>query len=98
MGVRADLSAFTHTSTLALAGVLLVAAIVGKLACGLGTSRGVSRLSVAIGMMPRGEVTLIFASLGVSLGVIDRAAYSALVLVVLATTVITPTALKWSLK
>ena len=70
--------------------------MIGKLACGLGV-RGTSRLAVALGMMPRGEVTLIFASLGRQTNVIDGDAYSAVVLVVVLTTVLTPTALKWSL-
>lgn len=96
MGVRADVGAFFHPRTLALAGALLVAAVVGKLACGIGPKRGTSRLSVALGMMPRGEVTLIYASLGRQMGVLDRDAYSAIVVVVVLTTVLTPTALKWS--
>jgi Kef-type K+ transport system membrane component KefB len=97
MGMRADVSAFAHASTLLLAGALTVAAVLGKLACAIGPKAGVSRLSVAIGMIPRGEVTLIFASLGQQLGVLDRAAYSAIVVVVVLTTLVTPTALKWSL-
>ncbi|HEY2368788.1 MAG TPA: cation:proton antiporter [Polyangiaceae bacterium] len=96
MGVRADVSAFLHPRTLGLAAVLTVGAILGKLMCSIGPKAGVSRLSVALGMMPRGEVTLIFASLGTQLGVLDRDAYSAIVVVVVVTTVLTPTALKWS--
>ena len=97
MGVRADVGAFLHGRTIALAGMLTLAAILGKLACALGPRRGTRRLAVAFGMMPRGEVTLIFASLGRQLGVIDGDAYSALVVVVIVTALLTPTALKWSL-
>lgn len=96
MGVRADVSAFVHPKTLALAAMLTVAAAVGKLSCSIGPKRGTSRLSVALGMMPRGEVTLIYASLGRQLNVLDRDAYSAIVVVVVLTTVLTPTLLKWS--
>ena len=101
MGLRADVSAFLHPKTLALAGLLTVAAVLGKLACGAGVAPGVgarrtSRLSVALGMMPRGEVTLIYASLGRRMNVLDRDAYSAIVVVVVLTTVLTPTLLKWS--
>jgi Kef-type K+ transport system membrane component KefB len=96
MGVRADVSAFLHPRTLGLAAVLTLGAVLGKLMCSIGPKAGVSRLSVALGMMPRGEVTLIFASLGMQLGVLDRDAYSAIVVVVVVTTVLTPTALKWS--
>ncbi len=96
MGVRAEVGAFFHGHTLALAAALTLAAVLGKLACGIGPKRGLSRLSVALGMMPRGEVTLIFASLGRQMHVLDRDAYSAIVVVVVVTTVLTPTTLKWS--
>ena len=75
----------------------VAAAVLGKLACGLGVARGVSRLAVAAGMLPRGEVSLIFASLGTAtlLGgkpVLDATAFSALVAVVVATTLLAPVA------
>jgi len=57
----------------------------------------VDRLSVGLGMVPRGEVGLIFASVGKGLGVIDDALFSAVVIMVMVTTMITPIALKWSL-
>ncbi|HEY1958304.1 MAG TPA: cation:proton antiporter [Polyangiaceae bacterium] len=96
MGARVEVAAFAHGRTLALAAALCLAAVLGKLACGLGV-RGTSKLAVASGMMPRGEVTLIFASIGRQTNVIDGDAYSAVVLVVVLTTIFTPTALKWSL-
>jgi Kef-type K+ transport system membrane component KefB len=102
MGIRADLGALAQPGTLMLILGLTVAAIAGKLLCALGANRGVDRLAVAAGMMPRGEVTLIFAALGRTLYVngapiIDGARYSALVAVVILTTVFTPWALKHSL-
>ena len=66
LGLRTDLLVFADPSALALAVGLTAAAILGKLACGLGAARGSSRLAVSFGMMPRGEVSLVFASLGVS--------------------------------
>lgn len=101
MGVRADVRAFAHPQTLVLAAALGGAAIVGKLACALGPKAGTNRLAIAFGMIPRGEVTLIFASIGAStlidgVPVLDRNGYSALVMVVVLTTLVTPTALKWS--
>jgi Kef-type K+ transport system membrane component KefB len=101
MGIRTDLRAFLRLETLLLSAGLVCVAVVGKLACGLG-ARGVNRLVVAFGMMPRGEVCLIFASLGISLQVggipvIDGTAYSALVAVVVFTTLLTPVLLKWGL-
>src|SRR5262249_19077163 len=101
MGVRADVRMFAHGSTLLLLGALVCAAVVGKLACALGVGEGVNRLTVAFGMAPRGEVTLIYASLGLTLvangtTLIDSRSYSALVGVVLLTTILTPTLLKWT--
>ncbi|HEY2365220.1 MAG TPA: cation:proton antiporter, partial [Polyangiaceae bacterium] len=98
MGARADVRTFANPHTLVLAAALTGAAILGKMACAPAAGRGTKRLAVAIGMIPRGEVTLIYASLGLSLHVIDSGVYSALVLAVVVTTLVTPTALKWSLR
>jgi Kef-type K+ transport system membrane component KefB len=87
-GIRTDLGALAHPSSLLFAVVITLAAIVGKLACAIPARR----LAVGVGMIPRGEVTLIFAALGAS--IIGARAYSALVVVVALTTLITPTALK----
>lgn len=102
IGMRTDLRVLAHPAALALAAVLTLAAVLGKSACALGAPRGSRRVAVAVGMMPRGEVTLVYASLGGSLEVngaplLDGAAYSALVLVIVATTLLTPAALKASL-
>jgi Kef-type K+ transport system membrane component KefB len=97
MGMRADLRALTHPSTLLLALVLALAAVVGKLPCALGAPRGTDRVAVALGMMPRGEVSLVFASLGLSNRLLDPAQYSALVAVVVLTTLTAPVALRWRL-
>jgi Kef-type K+ transport system membrane component KefB len=109
MGMQVDLSAFGRTDVLLLAACLTVAAIVGKQACALGivgqggqTKRRLDRWSIGIGMIPRGEVGLIFAGVGMTLTLggrplIDSAMFSAIVIVVIVTTVVTPPALKWSL-
>ena len=95
IGINADLDAMFQPSVLALAGTLIVVAIVGKLLAGLGAGRGpVDKLLIGIGMMPRGEVGLIFASIGLSKGVLDDELYGALLLVVLVTTVLTPPLLR----
>jgi Kef-type K+ transport system membrane component KefB len=101
LGVRTDVRAFAEPGVVLLALGLTAAAVVGKLACGLGASRGTNRLAVSFGMMPRGEVTLVFASLGLTLGpagatVLDHRAYSALVAMVVATTLLTPLGLERS--
>jgi len=104
MGLRTDLSAFASVGSLELAAALIVVAIIGKQACALGVMMpGVNRLAVGIGMIPRGEVGLIFASVGAGLTldgvpVIGPATFSAIVLMVIVTTLVTPPALKWSLE
>jgi Kef-type K+ transport system membrane component KefB len=103
VGFRMNVGVFAHPDLLALSGALAVAAILGKLACAGGVlHRGVNRLGVAFGMMPRGEVTLVFAALGSTLRagnapLLDERGYAALVTVVILTTLVTPPALKWSL-
>lgn len=102
MGMRVDLTVFANSTVLGLAGLLTVAAILGKQLCSLGAGRHVDRVSVGIGMIPRGEVGLIFANIGLGLTiggspVIDAGTYSAIVIMVIATTMVTPPALKWSL-
>jgi Kef-type K+ transport system membrane component KefB len=103
MGMRTDLRAFAAPGVLGLALALTVAAVVGKQVCSLGVwGRGIDRLTIGIGMVPRGEVGLIFANIGLGLmlegqPVVDRNTFSALVVMVILTTLITPFALKASL-
>ncbi len=96
MGMQVNLSTFARPGTLGVAAGLTVAAVAGKVICGLAAGK-TDRLSVGLGMVPRGEVGLIFASVGKGLGVIDDALFSAVVIMVMVTTMMTPIALKWSL-
>lgn len=103
MGARVDLTVFANVSTIGLALAITLAAVIGKQACSLGVvQRGVSRLAVGIGMVPRGEVGLIFAAVGTRLTlngrpVIDGSAFSAIVIMVILTTFAAPPLLKWAL-
>jgi Kef-type K+ transport system membrane component KefB len=103
MGMRVDLCALARPGIIALAAALTGAAVIGKQACALGALGGrLDWMSIGIGMIPRGEVGLIFANIGLSLivrgeRIIDSATYSAVVIMVVLTTLITPPALKWSL-
>ena len=102
-GMRVDLAAFARGDILGLAAILTAAAIIGKQACSLGAiGRSLDRLSIGIGMIPRGEVGLIFANIGLGLSVagqpvVDEGIFSAVVIMVMVTTMTTPPALKWSL-
>jgi Kef-type K+ transport system membrane component KefB len=103
VGMRVDLSTLARGDVLGLAAALTLAAVVGKQLCSLGAlGAPLDRLSIGIGMIPRGEVGLIFANIGLGLKVggeriIDPAIYAALVVMVMLTTLVTPPALKWSL-
>lgn len=108
MGLKVDLRLFTRVDILGLAAALTVAAILGKQVCAFGViERGINRLAIGLGMIPRGEVGLIFAGIGATLmlpnangvsePVIGSAIFGAVVIMVIITTLITPIALKWSL-
>jgi Kef-type K+ transport system membrane component KefB len=78
---------------------LVVIAILGKIVgCGvmalLSRSRPVQALRIGIGMISRGEVALITAAIGLHAGLLDQATYAAMVVMVLATTIVTPPLLK----
>ena len=94
MGIQVKLESFMSWPVLVVAGGLLVAALIGKLLCGLGARKPVNKLVVGLGMVPRGEVGLVFAAIGRSLGVIDDAIFSAIVLMVIITTLVAPPLLK----
>jgi Kef-type K+ transport system membrane component KefB len=95
IGIDADVNAFLRADVLRDAALLLVVAVVGKLLSPLGAigSPGDKQL-IGLGMLPRGEVGLIFATLGLQQGVLSPDLYAALLLVVLVTTLATPQLLK----
>ncbi|RCX31742.1 sodium/proton antiporter NhaS3 (CPA2 family) [Thioalbus denitrificans] len=97
MGMQVNLAAFLDPDTLGLAAALVVVATLGKAIAGMVAGPGVDRLSVGIGMVPRGEVGLIFVSIGKGLGVVSGQVFSAVVIMVIVTTLITPLGLRWSL-
>jgi Kef-type K+ transport system membrane component KefB len=103
MGMLVDMRSFGSPSVLGFAALLTLAAVVGKLACAIATPKGVSGLTVGLGMMPRGEVGLIFAAIGSRLvlnghPVVDAGTYAAAVFMVVATTMATPPLLLWSIR
>ena len=97
MGMQVKLETFGDLKVVFLAAVLTLAAILGKVVSGLACGRGVDKLSVGIGMMPRGEVGLIFASIGKGLGVVSDEVFSAVVIMVMVTTLLAPPLLKITL-
>jgi Na+:H+ antiporter len=104
MGMRVDLRAFGAPGILGFAAVLTLVAVLGKQVCSLGVlERGCDRLAVGLGMIPRGEVGLIFASIGATLTlggerVVTSPIYSAVVVMVALTTLMTPPLLFWRMR
>lgn len=91
IGLRVDLKVFSQAPMIILAVALLAIAIASKLAgCGLGAIRlgRIDAMRIGVGMIPRGEVGMVVAQLGLSLGVIASSVYSAVVFMALATTLI----------
>jgi Kef-type K+ transport system membrane component KefB len=108
MGMKVDLRVFARLQLLGFALALTLAAIIGKQICSLAVAeRGLNRLAIGLGMIPRGEVGLIIAGIGATLmlpnaagisePVIDPATFGAVVIMVIVTTLVTPPLLKWSL-
>lgn len=98
IGIDARVQEFIRPSVLGIAAALLVVAVLGKIVAALGSlgSPG-DKLLIGLGMIPRGEVGLIFASIGLQDHVLGRDLYAALLLVVLVSTVATPPLLRWRL-
>jgi Kef-type K+ transport system membrane component KefB len=98
MGIQVRLETFAELQVLGVAGGITLAAFVGKQICSLGVvEKGLDRLTIGVGMVPRGEVGLIFAGVGKNLKVIDDSIFSAIVIMVIVTTLITPPLLKITL-
>ena len=98
IGIDAHVEKFVSPDVLGVAGLLLVVAIVGKLVACVGAAGAPGdKWLIGLGMLPRGEVGLIFATIGLQEHVLGRDLYAALLLVVLSTTLIAPPLLRWRL-
>jgi Kef-type K+ transport system membrane component KefB len=91
VGAAVDVRTLADPGTLAVGGALIAAAIVGKFAAGYAPVwfRGRKAL-IGVAMIPRGEVGLIFAQMGLATGALTRDLFSAVALMVMATTFIAP--------
>jgi Kef-type K+ transport system membrane component KefB len=93
-----DLQTLSDPAVLAVGLGVTAAAIIGKLMAGLAAGREAGGWLVGWGMVPRGEVGLIFAMTGRQLGVMSEAMFSVIVIMVILTTLITPPVLSYLLK
>jgi len=84
-----------NLSVLVVGLILTVIAIIGKILAGAAVRRpDTSKLLVGVGMVPRGEVGLIFASIGLTAGILSNATYSAILIMVILSTFVVPPVLK----
>jgi Kef-type K+ transport system membrane component KefB len=93
IGLHVDLTVFSEWRNILLAGIILVAAVISKfVGCGLGAlSLGrADALRVGVGMIPRGEVGMVVAQIGLGLGIIEQHVYGTVVFMSVATTIVAP--------
>lgn len=97
VGLQVDIGTLTDSSVLILAvGIILIALATKYIGCGVGAKIGDRQLDkagfniVGVGMMPRGEVGIIVASIGLGTGMMSTDLYAVVVLMSVATTIIAP--------
>ncbi len=97
-GASVNIMSLVSASILPIIAVLTVIAIAGKLVAGFGAFREkASKIAIGFGMLPRGEVGLIFANFGLANALVSQDIYSALVAVIMITTFIAPPLIKRSM-
>lgn len=99
IGIETDVRILEHVGTFAL--IYATVAIIGKIVgCGTGALvtkfKPVESLQVGVGMIPRMEVALIMANIGLDEGVFNSGTFSIPVSMVIITTLVTPFLLKWA--
>ena len=98
IGIDAQVESFVKPEVLGIAAGLLVVAVIGKVVASVGVFGAPGdKWLIGLGMIPRGEVGLIFATIGLNEGILGKNLYAALLLVVLVTTLMTPPLLRWRL-
>lgn len=96
-GMNVDVSSLFNPKVLLLAGALTAIAFIGKYCSSFFAGPGVNKMVIGFGMIPRGEVQLIFAAIGKELGVVSPEVFSAIVIVVIASTIFSPILLGYAL-
>ncbi|MGK7892965.1 MAG: cation:proton antiporter [Xenococcus sp. (in: cyanobacteria)] len=101
VGARVDLSVLNPSSAdnrqgLVIAAFLIIVAIIGKVITGwaiVGKEK-INRLAIGVGMIPRGEVGLVFAGIGAASGILDKPLQAAIIIMVILTTFVAPPLLR----
>ncbi|KYC38684.1 sodium:proton antiporter [Scytonema hofmannii PCC 7110] len=102
VGARTDLGVLnpaipTNREGLVMAIFLIAVAIIGKVATGLSVFGipQINRLAIGVGMIPRGEVGLVFLGIGSSTGVLSKPLEAAIIMMVILTTFLAPPLLRF---
>lgn len=97
VGAKTDLSVLnpaipSNRESLIIAAFLIVVAIVGKIITGftLFNQNNLNKLAIGVGMIPRGEVGLVFVSVGTATGILEESAKAAIIMMVIVTTFLAP--------
>ncbi len=101
IGLKVNLRAFSEPALIALALVILAAAVASKfIGCGLGALRlgKADALRIGVGMIPRGEVGMVVAQIGLGYGIIRQDVYSVVVFMSVATTLVAPPLIRIAFK
>ncbi|GAB4224692.1 MAG: cation:proton antiporter [Stanieria sp.] len=105
VGAKADLGVLNpaipeNREGLVIAAFLIVVAIIGKVITGWAVFNQpqINRLAIGIGMVPRGEVGLVFAGIGSASGVLSKPLEAAIIIMVILTTFLAPPLLRWAFK
>ena len=105
VGARVDLSVLNPSTVdnrqgLVIAAFLIVVAVIGKIITGWAVfgKEKINRLAIGIGMIPRGEVGLVFAGIGAASGVLDKPLQAAIIIMVILTTFVAPPLLRFAFK
>ncbi len=96
-GMNVKIETLSSLPVLLLALAITVAALAGKIVSGLVAGR-VNKAVVGWGMVPRGEVGIIFAATGKAIGVVSDQLFSIVVIVIMLTTLLAPPALNYLLR
>lgn len=101
VGARTDVSVLnpfvqSNQEGLIIASFLVIVAIIGKVVTGLAVfgQPGINRLAIGVGMIPRGEVGLVFAGVGATTGILSKSLNAAIIVMVIITTFIAPPLLR----
>ena len=105
VGAKADLSVLNpfvveNREGLIIAAFLIAVAIIGKVVSGWSIfgMPGINRMAVGAGMIPRGEVGLVFAGIGSASGVLGKPLEAAIIVMVILTTFLAPPFLQWTFR